>query len=269
VRDFNGLGTGGYNMTAVSLGLGISQGTGGDGGFIASGVQKSPTISIGDVDIHPFFAVTNDNLVMTVAESTTGSPLTPQIALYDPNGKLLTFNQNATSTTISVLKAPATGMYFLMVRDFNGLATNTGGYKLNLTETPSPTKPTVSVAATDNLAVEGNTNKGTFTITRTNIRALPVTVKYTMSGTASNGTDYTTLSGTVVIPANAASVAVTLTAKTDATSDNGEKATLTLSSNSAYVLGAVKTATVTINDPPPPPIAAAWKLIDPDEEEQT
>src|SRR5207248_1727433 len=149
VRDFNGLGTGGYAMTAVSLGLGIAQSAGGDGGFIASGVQKSPTITAGDIDVHPFFAVTNDKLVMTVAEAVAGSPLTPQIVLYDPNGKLLTFNQNATSTTITVLKAAATGMYFLVVRDFNGLATNVGGYKVNLTETPSVTKPTVTVAATD------------------------------------------------------------------------------------------------------------------------
>lgn len=86
VRDLNGYGTGGYAMTPVSIGPGISQNNGGDGGFIPSGTTRSSTAGAGDIDAHPFYGVTGDKVVITVTESTAGSPLTPILELYGPNG---------------------------------------------------------------------------------------------------------------------------------------------------------------------------------------
>ena len=54
--------------------------------------------------------------------------------------------------------------------------------------------------ATNNVAVEGTANDGLFTVTRTGSTTASLTVAYSTSGTATNGTDYTTLTGTVVIP---------------------------------------------------------------------
>src|ERR1019366_9940975 len=67
----------------------------------------------------------------------------------------------------------------------------------------------------------GNPLSGTFTITRTGATTGPLTVLFTLSGTATNGSTYTASSvSSVVIPINASSVQVTITPKstiTDAT----------------------------------------------------
>ena len=51
--------------------------------------------------------------------------------------------------------------------------------------------PDVTVAATDNSAAEPGANTGTFTISRTGATTDPLTVNYSVTGTASNGSDYT------------------------------------------------------------------------------
>src|SRR5437867_3354774 len=72
-----------------------------------------------------------------------------------------------------------------------------------------PPKPTVTIQATDPNALEnfvnlpqiGFTSTGTFTVTRTaeNL-ASALTVSYSVSGTATPGSDYNALPGTVTIP---------------------------------------------------------------------
>jgi hypothetical protein len=247
VRDVFGSGIGGYDMTPVSIGPGITQNSGGDGGFLASGSQRTAAISIGDIDAHPFYGVIGDKVVITVSESVMGSPLTPSLELYGPTGKLVTSNYGASGTTFTVNSLTTTGLYTIIVRDVFGSAT--GGYKLLLTQTRSAVKPTVTIAATDNLAVEGGFDNGLFTITRTNIRALPETINYTISGTAKNGVDYTKLTGTAVIPPNSASVGVVVTALTDTLKEGTESVILTLGSGPLYTVGSPKTATVSIDDP--------------------
>src|SRR6185312_12325585 len=70
---------------------------------------------------------------------------------------------------------------------------------------PPPEKPIVSVVAPDSLASEPGTDTGTFTISRTGSTAAPLTVHYSLGGTAKNGVDYQTLSGSATIPAGASS----------------------------------------------------------------
>jgi hypothetical protein len=246
VRDLNGYSVGGFAVTPVSIGTGITQNSGGDGGLIPSGSTRSATAAIGDIDAHPFYGVTGDKVVITVTESTTNSPLTPIVELYGPTGQRITYNYAAATTTITVNSLPSIGLYTITVRDLNGYAT--GGYKVLLTQTPSAIKPTITLAATDNLAVEGGFDNGTFTITRTNLRALPVTVGYTITGTAKNGVDYTTLTGSAIIPPNSASVNVNVSALVDSLKENSETVIVTLKTGSNYTLGSAKSATVTIDD---------------------
>jgi hypothetical protein len=247
VRDYYGNGIGGYAMTPVSIGTGISQDAGGDGGFLPSGSTRTATIGIGDIDAHPFWAVPGDKIDISVAESVAGSALSPLLELYSPSGARINLGSSATSVTLPTYTATTYGIYTITIRDYYG--TGTGGYKLNLVEIPSATKPTITIAATDNLAVEGGFDNGTFTITRTNIRALPVSVGYSISGTAKNGVDYTMLTGTAVIQPNQASVAVNVSALTDTLKENSETVILTLKTGSIYNLGTAKSATVTIDDP--------------------
>ncbi len=108
--------------------------------------------------------------------------------------------------------------------------------------------PTVSIVASATIAVEGG-SAGTFTISRTGDLAEPLTVTYTVSGTAEAGVDYDALSGSITIPANVSSVVLTVTARADAIPDENETVIVTLSAGSIYSLSdEAQSATVTIRD---------------------
>jgi hypothetical protein len=113
--------------------------------------------------------------------------------------------------------------------------------------------PTVNVVATGSPAYKQGPVAGQYTITRSgDSMASPLTVNYTMGGTATPGTDYVALSGSAVIPAGVASVVVTLTPVNGSTADGDVTATLTLASNAAYTTGSAASASVLImiNDTP-------------------
>ena len=118
---------------------------------------------------------------------------------------------------------------------------------------------TVSIAATSPVAVEGDvTQTGQFTITLSQAPASDLTVFYTIGGTAINGTDYSTLSGSVLIPAGQTTATITVMALDNGITNDNEFVTLTLTgtSNPAYTVdSSSSSATVTIIDasllPPP------------------
>jgi len=110
---------------------------------------------------------------------------------------------------------------------------------------------TVSVVATDNIANETPTDMGTFTLTRVGNTTAALTVNYTITGTAANGTDYTTLTGTANFAANSATTTVTVTPTNDTISEGSipETVTLTLTSNASYSIDTTKqAATVSLLD---------------------
>lgn len=89
----------------------------------------------------------------------------------------------------------------------------------------------------------------TFRISRSGSIRTPLNVKYAMSGTAVNGTDYAELSGNVTIASNAADAYVKLVPKTDPVGKGDKAATLTLTSDGENTLDATAAAaTVTITD---------------------
>jgi serine protease len=114
--------------------------------------------------------------------------------------------------------------------------------------------PTVAVSATDAAAAEAGSDPGTFTITRTGVTTSSLTVNYTLGGSATNGTDYTTVSSSVVIAAGSATAAITISPIDDSVYEGNESVTLTLSASASYDVGSPSSATVTIteNDPVPP-----------------
>jgi len=61
--------------------------------------------------------------------------------------------------------------------------------------------PIVTVYATDPFAAEPGLNTATFKVHRTGPPSEPLTVRYSLGGTAENGVDYETLDGLVTIPA--------------------------------------------------------------------
>ena len=106
----------------------------------------------------------------------------------------------------------------------------------------------VTVSATDAAAEESAGDTGTFTFTRTGDTSAAMTVNYTVSGTATNGTDYAYVTGSVTIAAGQASATVTIAPVDDAAFEGLETAIVTLSASANYTLGAATTATVTIAD---------------------
>lgn len=111
--------------------------------------------------------------------------------------------------------------------------------------------PEVNVSATGDGAEQGGTS-GSFTVSRTGILDAPLTVNYTVGGTATAGSDYTALSGTVTIPAGSGvgtnSATVSFTPINDASVEGTESIIVTVSADPAFVIGAAASASANIID---------------------
>lgn len=107
--------------------------------------------------------------------------------------------------------------------------------------------PVITAAATDNSASEPN-DTGVFTVTRSGSTAVPITVAYTVAGSATAGTDYTTLSGSVTIAAGSTTATVTVTPTDDLATESTETITLTLAANASYTLGTPNSGSINLLD---------------------
>jgi hypothetical protein len=90
--------------------------------------------------------------------------------------------------------------------------------------------------------------EGNVTITRYGDTTAPLTVNYTVSGTASGGSDYTALSGEAILPANETNVVVTISPLDDFDVEPAETVVITLAGNENYNILGSASATVTISD---------------------
>jgi Calx-beta domain-containing protein len=123
----------------------------------------------------------------------------------------------------------------------------TVGSPSSATVTIADDEPTVTITATDAAAAEPS-DPGTFTVTRTGDTAASLTVFYTVSGTATNGTDYTTLPGSVTIAAGQNSATITVGPIDDVLVEGAETVIVTLVGTANYSVGSPSDATVTIAD---------------------
>ena len=118
--------------------------------------------------------------------------------------------------------------------------------------------PTVSFASASQSAGEGS---GTHDV---GVRlgkapATDITLAYTVGGTATSGSDYTALSGTVTVPKDATTATIPVTLIDDSVPESSETIVLTLAAGSDYAVGSPDTHTLTIaaNDPPTASFASA------------
>ncbi|MES2924686.1 MAG: Calx-beta domain-containing protein [Verrucomicrobiota bacterium] len=117
--------------------------------------------------------------------------------------------------------------------------------------------PQVAVTAPDPYAMEP-ADAGSFVFTRTGSTVAALNLAVVWSGTAVNGTDYTTLPATVVIPSGQSSVTIAVTPLNDSAIETPEDAIATISSNAAYVRDtAATTATVTLADDDTPQVTVS------------
>jgi hypothetical protein len=113
----------------------------------------------------------------------------------------------------------------------------------------------VTVVATDTVASENSGNNGTFVFERVGSVVANLLVNYTVSGTASNGTDYIALGGSVTIAAGRPNVTLSLSAINDALVEGDETVTVTITSSTAYNVGNPGLATVVLQDNELPTVA--------------
>ena len=106
--------------------------------------------------------------------------------------------------------------------------------------------PYVSIAVTAGPAVESGTT-GTFRVTTTGTGTGNITVLYTVSGTATNGTDYNPLSGTLTMAKNT-TANITITPIQDLLVEGYETITITLNSDPTYSLALDASATMNLQD---------------------
>ena len=94
--------------------------------------------------------------------------------------------------------------------------------------------PTVSIAATTANASEAGPVNGLFTFTRSGGNtAAPLTVTYVITGTASNGNDYASISTTISIPAAQTSVTLPINVFKDNVVEPSETVILTIASSAS------------------------------------
>jgi hypothetical protein len=118
--------------------------------------------------------------------------------------------------------------------------------------TVEATPTTISAIATDFEAVETKLGEiidpGQFVLTRTGDLSQSLTVAYTLSGIATNGSDYQNLMGAVAFAAGESSTKIDLNILDDNTAESLETVTLTLAENSNYTLDSNNSDTITIFD---------------------
>jgi hypothetical protein len=110
------------------------------------------------------------------------------------------------------------------------------------------TNPTVGVAVSPSSVTENGATNLTYTFTLSANAASNITVNYTATGTATNGTDYGSITGTAVILSGTNSITVIVNPTGDATLEPDETVTLTIASGTGYDIGSPSSATATITN---------------------
>lgn len=119
---------------------------------------------------------------------------------------------------------------------------------------------TVTVTASVPSTAEGSGTDAEFTLTRTDSAVAPLTVNVALSGTAENGSDYTTIPATITIPAGQASVTIPIHAIDDNVAEATEEVVLTVQGSSGYSAGNPGSAKVTIADNETPQLSISTLL---------
>jgi hypothetical protein len=138
------------------------------------------------------------------------------------------------------------------------LLSTASGTTVEPSPSPVPTVPSITVALAQPSVQEDGTSNLVYTFNRSGSTALPLSVNYTLGGTAINGTDYS-LSGpssgsnTVTFAAGSSTASLTLDPVADGVVEANESVILTLATGSGYTVGTTAPITGTIlNDDQPP-----------------
>ncbi|AFY28282.1 Calx-beta domain-containing protein [Cyanobium gracile] len=108
--------------------------------------------------------------------------------------------------------------------------------------------PVITLEVAPASVLENGAGNITYTFTRTGATTNPLTVNYTIGGTATNGADYGTIPASVTFAAGSATATVTVDPTADSILEPNETVSLTLTSNAAYSIGTAGAVTGTITN---------------------
>lgn len=153
-------------------------------------------------------------------------------------------NRTAVSFTITGLSIPDGATFYIRWSSFDASGADDGLAVDDFSITPGNTvTTTVSVAATAN-AAEPSTD-GAFTVTLSSTSASDVVITYNIGGTATAGSDYTALTGTVTVLAGQLTAQIPVQVLDDALAESVE--TVTVSLQTATAPYTITTADATVN----------------------
>lgn len=141
--------------------------------------------------------------------------------------------------------------YYAVTSD-SGWQTRIGSFSLsNCSPAPPSSLPAVSVTASTPTATEAGPVAGAFTFARSGDTTQPLTVHYTIGGTATPGSDYTALSGVVTIDPGLATAVVPVMPIDDLAVESNESVVVSVATDPAYVVGSAgAVVTIVSNDSP-------------------
>jgi hypothetical protein len=165
----------------------------------------------------------------------------------------LIFNAGETSKTITVAingdtKVESNETFFVNLSNLqtNGrnvtLADNQGQGTILNDDT------SVTLAVSPSSVTEDGTSNLIYIFIRTGDTTNPLTVNYSIGGTATNGTDYTLLPTSVTFEANSAIATVTVDSTADTIVESDETVILTLATGTGYTVGTTTPVTGTITN---------------------
>ncbi|MYJ63438.1 MAG: hypothetical protein F4095_14125, partial [Acidimicrobiia bacterium] len=191
----------------------------------------------------------------TVTVSVAGSG-TPGVVGFAPVSSFsLTINANQASGTAMFTLTPTNNSTYQSSETITVSGVLSGvtvsSATLDLTDDELP-PPVASFSQSAESALEA-TSPRLVTVTLDRVVTSPVTVAYTISGTATSGSDFTAPSGSVTVAASAQTAAISLTVADDDDHEDAETIVLTLSTGSGYTVGtpSVHTATIIDNEEAP------------------
>lgn len=220
-----------------------------------------PTISIVSPTNNTVFAAPADITIFANPSDSDGS--IAQVEFFAGTNRLGVASNNPTAGGpanpwhITWLGVPP-GNYYLRAKATDNLgAIGWSSYVYITVRAPETQQPIVNVVATDPEAAEPN-SPGAFRFTRSGNSNVTLNVSYAISGTASNGVDYETLSGSVTIPAGVLAVEVPVVPIDDTIVENTESVIVTVRPPicpdiypppaDCYLVGVSNRATVYIRD---------------------
>jgi uncharacterized repeat protein (TIGR01451 family) len=254
------------------------------GGGVVGSAAPPPTISVTD----------NDTATVTIANTTNGAEASPAngamtitqskvsttdtVIAYTVTGTASSgADYTALSGTVTILAGQTTATITIPVLDdaivegnetvivtMNSL-TGTAGVALGVAATRTATN-TIADNDTATLTLANTTNgnetgpvSGVMTITQSAVSSVATVISYSAGGTATSGSDYTALSGTVTIAAGQTTATITIPVINDVAVEGNESVVLTLTSVSSGLatLGTPVTATNTIFDNDAPTVTIA------------